>query len=166
MEIVFDGELEVLAFHDPLSGEVQLLTLGVGAEGFAVELGEEALLAVDEDDAFAELTLRRRERADDHADPALDASAPAAPPEADLAEAEWPLERGLVWSLDGAVLNVAVLDARPTQWARIGRTQLYVALDLATPGEAFVAGLQHRDVVEDPGGQRRSAALLRLGDPR
>ena len=171
MDIVFDGELEFLAFHDPLSGEVQLLTVGTGGGGFGVELGEDAHLGVDEDDAFAQLALKGAlapapllgtDPVAADADRALED--PAGPPEAALAEAEWPTHRPVVWRLDGATLTVVLQGARRTQWARIGRTPLYVALDLETGGEAYVAALVFRDVVSDPGFVRCHAALQRLGE--
>lgn len=170
LDIVFDGEHEFLAFHDPVSGEVQLLTVGVGAEGFGVELGVDAHLGVDEDDAFAQLTLRGASAstpslgADERAaGPDQELDGPGGPPEADLAEAVWPLDRPVAWRLEGGTLTVALDGAHRSQWARIGRTPLYVALDLEAPGEAFVAALVHRAVVEDPGFVRCQAALLRLG---
>jgi hypothetical protein len=171
MDIVFDGEHEFLAFHDPVSGEVQLLTVGVGAEGFGVELGEDAHLGVDEDDAFAQLALRGAAASapllggDPRASgPDQELDSAAGPPEADLAEAVWPHDRPVAWRLEGETLTVVLEGARRSQWARIGRTPLYVALDLEARGEAFVAALVHRAVVDDPGFVRCQAALLRLGE--
>jgi len=170
MDIVFDGEHEFLAFHDPESGEVQLLTVGVGAEGFGVELGADAHLGVDEDDAFAQLVLRGAtasapllgvdQRA---ACPDQELDRPGGPPVADFAEAMWPHDRPVAWRLAGGTLTVVVEGAHRSQWARIGHTPLYVALDLEAPGEAYVAALVHRAVVDDPGFVRCQAALLRLG---
>jgi hypothetical protein len=180
MDIVFDGQLEFLAFHDPERGEVQVLAVGVGGGGLGVELGEDAHLGVDEDDAFAQLALRGAmarapllgvgpsaevdgaEVNGPEVDQELDS--PAGPPEADLAEAEWPIDRPVTWRLDGATLTVVLAGARRSQWARVGRTPLYVALDLETEGEAYVAALVHTDVLEDPGLERCQAALQRLGE--
>jgi hypothetical protein len=171
MDIVFDGELEFLAFHDPESGEVQLLTVGVGGGGFGVELGEDAHLGVDEDDAFAQLALRGAMAPTPLLGPGGDAAGtddslddPAGPPEAYLAEAEWPVDRPVAWRVDGTTLTVVLEGARRTQWARIGRTSLYVALDLEAEREAYVAALVFRALVSDPGFVRFHAALLRLGE--
>lgn len=171
MDIVFDGELEFLAFHDAESGQVQILAVGAGGGGFGVELGEDAHLGVDEDDAFAQLTLQGAMAGapllgagQGTADADHDLTSPTGPPEADLAEAEWPIDRPVTWRVDGATLSVVVEGARRSQWARIGRTPLFVALDLEAEGEAYVAALVHRAVVDDPGFVRCQAALLRLGE--
>jgi len=171
MDIVFDGELEFLAFHDPETGEVQLLTVGVGGGGFGVELGEDAHLGVDEDDAFAQLALTGpMARAallgggGHGTGPDLELESRTGPPEADLAEADWPESRPLAWRLEGATLTVVLEGAKRTQWARIGQSPLYVALDLSARGEAYVAALVHRAVVDDPGFVRCRAALLRLDE--
>ncbi|MEZ6016172.1 MAG: hypothetical protein R3F49_13720 [Planctomycetota bacterium] len=173
LDIVFDGNLRTRAFHDPASGEVQLVTLGVDDEGFGVELGEDAYLAVDGDDAFAHLALRGP--MGDLTLAPSDEAALAAPdtlPEADLAEASWPMgpeqaaeadgpvegaegaatTPSVVWRLDGARLVVLVPGTVRSQWARIGTSGLCVALDLErAEGEALVAALVHLDVTRDPG---------------
>ena len=157
MDIVFDGELRTLGFHDPEADEVQLMTLGVDEGGFGVELGEDAYLGVDEDDAFAQLSLRAPE------DPAARLSQGEAAavllecegaPEAELAEAEWDVDRPLRWRLDGGALTVLVDGRARSQWARIGASGLAVALDLEQAGEAWVAALVHRGVTSDPGFER------------
>jgi hypothetical protein len=164
MDIVFDGDLEYLAFHEPERGEVQLVTVGASGVGIGAELGDVAYLGVDENDAFAQLALRGPMA---HA-PLLggpsdrELESEAGPPEAELAEADWPEDGSVTWRIDGSTLTVVVEGARRSQWARIGRTPVYVALDLSVDGAAYVAALVHRAVTSDPNFTRFQATLQRL----
>jgi len=163
INIVFDGSLTTSALYDTTEDAVELTTEGVAGEGFEVELGSDATLAVDSDDAFALLALRGGSqpiRLDQPGDTALlaalaaratGARAPGAKlPIAELAEAEWQTERTLVWSLEGATLTVVVEGAVRSQWAQLGDSGLFIALDLEQEGEAFVAALVHDAVEQRP----------------
>ena len=163
MDIVFDGALEHLGFFEPREGEARLVTRGAGGTGFGLELGEDALLGVDEDDAFSELSLRGTQGGSELLRLLAEATGdpqPAGPERegratevavAELAEAEWPVEKELLWRREGSALIVSIAGARRSQWARLGAGPLYVALDLETPGEAYVAALVFTALVEDPG---------------
>lgn len=161
MDVVFDADHRYGAFHDAAEDTLVLAArcaAGPDGEaalegGFGVDLGPDAHLALDEDDAVASLELRG---AAGIAALGLSASevealrAPDTLPDAELADAFWRQERPLRWAVDGARLVVVLEGARRTQWARLGRSGLCVALDLEGEQGAEVAALAHGAVTPDP----------------
>ncbi|MEZ6004072.1 MAG: hypothetical protein R3F33_07780 [Planctomycetota bacterium] len=157
MLVLWDGDHILKAYHDPLTGCLDLVSSFLAEGGRAAAVGGALSLGVDEDGLFHHLSLSLDEDSKQQGLP----TRPPDCPEAEQAEVELregdavrvafdPAAGRLILSFDGI---------EPTQWARLGPNLVWLAVD----DDGQLAAMVVEGVSKDPGGKAQAAWLAEMG---